>query len=653
MCQKIVICLIAAVCLLLQSCAQKSSSQFEIIRLIDELEAENITMSPFLNLSEINLPSNQSFPAKSFPLRDMGSGENPSQLKRKIKVWREHLNALFAPPDSRYDYQIRVNENEVLEFGIGVISDQNSKKMLPERQGGGENSVRFSVLIEANGTEKILFEKTLSIPSLEERQVYVQKTLDLLSYQGPIRLSFETSGKKGAFSFWSNPVIYPKEKSHSQIILISIDTLRADHLGVYGYERDTSPNIDSLAAESAMFANVYATSPWTLSSHVSLLTSLNCVSHQVYLDNEKMDPDLVTVAEMLRVNDYYCSAFTGGGFVSAVFGFSDGFDSYYERTDEVLLDKAAELNFRDVARWIDSNKNKNYFLFIHTYQPHDPYACPAPYKTMFLSENSKWSHINLNGYLGGKNAIFKELPEDERQNIIDLYDAEIRYTDEKLIGPLIQKLKELALYDQTMIIFTSDHGEEFYDHGGWGHGHSLYDESLKVPLLIKFPESKYSGSKVENIISFVDVVPTILDEMGINSSRYDLDGKSLIPILEGKDKKDRIFLSDVGENILNMHLPQKIATNEGKTKLILNKTIHRENREFFRFPPPSTKAVELFDLSSDPLENSNIVDQESSLANRIIDRIEEIYKSAKRKKTGQAVLDEELKKQLRALGYIK
>ena len=615
--QKIVICVVAAVCLLFQSCAQKSSSLFKIIRLIDELEAENILMSPFLKFSEIDLSSNQSFPIKSFPLQDMGSGENPSQLKRKIKVWREQLNALFAPPDSRYEYQIRVNENEVLEFGFGVISDQNSKKMLSKGQGEGENIIRFSVLIEAKGIEKILFEKTLNIPSLEERQVYVQQTLDLSSYKGPIRLSFETSGEKGAFSFWTNP------------------------------------NIDSLAAESAMFANVYSSSPWTLSSHVSILTALYSVNHQVYQDNEKMDPDLVTLAEMLRVNDYYCSAFTGGGFVSSVFGFADGFDSYYERTDELLLDKAAELNFRDVARWIDSNKNKNYFLFIHTYQPHDPYACPAPYKTMFLSENSKWSHINLNGHLGGKNSIFKELPEDERQNIIDLYDAEICYTDEKLIGPLVQKLKDMALYDQTMIIFTSDHGEEFYDHGGWGHGHSLYDESLKVPLLIKFPESKFMGSKVENIVSLVDVVPTILDEMGINSSRYELDGKSLIPILEGKDKKDRTFLSDVGENILNMHLPQKIATNEGKTKLILNKTIRSENKGFFRFLPPSTKAVELFDLSSDPFEYSNIVDKKSSLANSILDRIEEIYKRAKRKKTGQAILDEELKKQLRALGYIK
>ncbi|MFC2161058.1 sulfatase-like hydrolase/transferase [Acidobacteriota bacterium] len=650
--QKTVIYTVFVFCLFSQNCVQKSSSQFEIFRFIDELKTENISASPYFNSSGLNQTANQIFPVKSFPLQDMGSGENPSLLKRKIKVWREHLNALFAPPQSCYDFQVSIKENTILEFGIGVISDQNAEKIKLTEE-GKEKGVRFSVLIDFDGTQSILFEETLSVPSLEERQIYVQKTLDLSSYQGTVRLSFETSGEKGIFSFWTNPVIYPEEKSNSQVILISIDTLRADHLGVYGYERETSPNIDSLASESAMFANVYASSPWTLTSHVSLLTALNSVNHQVYQDNEKMDPDLVTAAEMMRVNDYFCSAFTGGGFVSSVFGFADGFDSYYERTDEVLLDKAAELNFRDVARWIDSNKNKNYFLFIHTYQPHDPYACPAPYKTLFLSEKSKWSHINLNGHLGGKNAIFKKLPEEDRQNIIDLYDAEIRYTDEKLIGPLVQKLKDMALYDKTMIIFTSDHGEEFYDHKGWGHGQNLYDESLKVPLLIKFPNSKYLGSKVEHIVSLVDVLPTILDEMNIDSLQNEFDGLSLIPLLEGKEKKDRIFLSDVGENILNLHLPQKIATNEGGKKLILNKSPSSQNMDYFRYPPPSTKAIELFNLSVDPGEYSNIVDKESSTANRILNRIEAIYRNPKRKRPGQAVLDEALKKQLRALGYIK
>jgi arylsulfatase A-like enzyme len=366
-----------------------------------------------------------------------------------------------------------------------------------------------------------------------------------------------------------------------------------------------------------------------------------------------MDPEFVTMAELLKTNGFFCSAFTGGGYVSAAFGFAEGFDSYYERTDEVLLDKAAELCLRDAARWIEQNRHKNFFLFIHTYQPHDPYACPSPYKTLFLSENSRWGHINLTGYLGGKSGIFKELPADERQNIVDLYDAEIRYTDEQLIRPLIQKLKDLSLYDQTLIVFTSDHGEEFFEHNGWGHGHSLYDESLRVPLIVKFPEFGYKGAKVGSIVSLVDVLPTILDYLRINPKRYEFDGRSLLPLLEGRERGDRTFLSDVGENVLNLHLPQKIAMNLGPLKLILNKALHKKDSAFFQYPPPAVRAVELFDLSADAAERINIVDRESQTAARILDRIEDTFSRAKQQKPGKAVLDEELKEQLRALGYIK
>lgn len=644
--------LVAALLLLIPSCKQHPHSGFKVLRLIDALEEKHIILSPLRSLSDQNRPADQNFPVKSFPLQDMGSGENPLGLKRKIKVWREYVNALHAPPESQLDVDVHVEEESVLEFGIGVISDENSAELLRAAE-GTDHSIRFSVLAASKGREEVLFEEILDVPTMEEGQVFVQKSVDLSPGMGIFRLSFRTSGREGAFSFWSNPVLFPKEKNHRQVILISIDTLRADHLGVYGYRRETSPNIDALAAESARFVNVYAPSPWTLSSHVSLLTSLNCVHHQVYQEDQRMDPELVTVAELMRVNDFFCSAFTGGGFVSSVFGFADGFDTYYERTDEVLLDKAAELCFRDVARWIDHNKNKDFFLFIHTYQPHDPYACPHPYKSMFLSEDAEWSHINLTGYLGGKNAIFRELSDEQRRNIIDLYDAEIRYTDDSLIGPLIQKLKELSLFDQAMIIFTSDHGEEFYDHQAWGHGHSLYDESLKVPLLIKFPDRKFKGVSVENIVSLVDVVPTILEGMGLDGSGREFDGRSLVPILTGREKRHRTFLADVGDNVLNLHLPQKMAANEGQIKLILNKNLSQKNLNFFLFLPPPVKAVELYDLSTDPSEKNNIVDEESQVASHILDRIEETYKRAVRQKPGKAVLDEELKKQLKALGYIK
>ncbi|MGD2295230.1 MAG: sulfatase-like hydrolase/transferase, partial [Candidatus Aminicenantes bacterium] len=302
---------ILALLFFIDSCTQRPLSDFKVLRFIDELEEKHISQSPLRGLSEQERKTGKSFPAKSFPLQDMGSGENPFLLKRKIKVWREYLNALFAPPETRYDFSVRVEKDAVLECGIGVIAEKNSQVERVSEENGNRD-IRFSVFIEFDGRREVLFEEVLKAPALEEKQVFLHKSVDLSPFRGPCRLSFLTSGKEGAFSFWTNPVLYPRQKSHRQVILISIDTLRADHLGAYGYERETSPNIDALASDGAQFMKVYAPSPWTLPSHVSLLTALNCVSHQVYQDNQRMDPEFVTMAELLKTNGFFCSAFTGG-----------------------------------------------------------------------------------------------------------------------------------------------------------------------------------------------------------------------------------------------------------------------------------------------------------------------------------------------------
>jgi arylsulfatase A-like enzyme len=272
---------------------------------------------------------------------------------------------------------------------------------------------------------------------------------------------------------------------------------------------------------------------------------------------------------------------------------------------------------------------------------------------MFLNDQSKFGHVDLYSYLGGKNSIFRPLSDSVRRNIIDLYDGEIRYTDEKLIGPLIKQLKARGLYDRTMIVFTSDHGEEFFDHGGWGHGQSLYDESLRVPLIIKFPRSLYRGRKIPLTVSLVDVMPTILKTMRVPFSESGLDGRSLIPMLEGKENKDRSFFADVGANVLDFHLSRKIAANQGRMKLILNQKPGPEDLSFFAYPPPEISAVELFDLDADPHERKNCADGNSALANRLIRRVNAVYRAAKKRRTEKVRIDAGLQEQLKALGYIK
>ncbi len=639
--------------LLTMDCRQARHSEFEVFRLIDHLKTENIIQSPYRDSSTQSGGSEAAFPAKSHPLQDFGVGENPFNLKRKLKLGGRDINAIISPPRSLYGFDLDLVEGSVLDFGIGIIREPSHAKKVD--QASDKRGVNFVVVLEAEGRKRTIFQQYLTCPPRadEETVSFSRYSVDM-PHAKNIRLSLITEGDRGSTAFWYNPVLFQKGKNSCNVLLISVDTLRADHLGCYGYARQTSPNIDSLAENSVMFSNVYASSPWTLPSHVSMLTSLHCVHHQVYQDNEKMDPTILTLADLLRQNHFFCTAFTGGGFVSSVYGFSKGFDMYQEGGGGVYRQDAAEYLNGLVAEWLDTHsKNKNFFLFAHTYQLHDPYACPEPYKDMFLSENAQWRHVNLMGYLGGRANLFKPLSEDERRNVVDLYDGEVRYTDETLVGPLITKLKQLDLYDSTLIIFTSDHGEEFYDHRSWEHGHQLYDESLKVPLLIKFPGSRFRGKQISTIVSLVDVMPTILEELQIETSELSLDGKSLIPVVEGKEDANRSFLADIGDNVLNSHVPQKIATNNGTEKFILNKKFTEDDLSFFQYPPPMTGPVELYELTSDPEEKLNVADEKAALVNRLIRTIDNLYSQAKKRRSLKPEIDDDLKEQLRALGYIK
>ena len=637
--------------LFLVGCSPPKASDSRLFRFIDQLDKHNISLSPLTLLQQDSPEFEDLFPAESYPLLDWGSGNNPYGIKRKLKLRGREVSTLYCPPESTINFKIMPQENLSLDFGIAIIKN-NNKTERSEKDLGENRGVTFLVNLQGNGKKQNIFQKHL--PPLQDDETFAFQlfTIDLPDTEEELTVVFETKGDGSNHSFWVNPLYFRRNDEGPNVILISIDTLRADHLGCYGYQRETSPHIDALASDGVTFLNTYASSPWTLPSHVSLLTSLHGVNHQVMYEDDSMDPSILTLADVLRANQFYCAALAGGGFVSAKYGFSKGFNSYSDEGG-VLRQDSAEHLYHAAFRWLEREKDKGFFLFLHTFQPHSPYACPFPYKSMFLEDNPQWRHLDLMSYLGGMPGIFKELTEKERQNIIGLYDGEIRYTDEQLIGPLIAALRDIGLYDRTMIIFTSDHGEEFFEHRGWGHGHSLYDESLKVPLIIKFPESRFKGKRIQDIISFVDIFPTVLEEMGIERSGFDIDGRSLFPLITGKEEGDRMFLADVAEHVLASRIPRRVAMNRGKEKLILNQKIGPIDLKFFVYPPPVLGAVELYDLAQDPGEHHNVADARSHLANQIIQRIDEIYKSARKKKTKKLEMDQELKKQLKALGYIR
>jgi arylsulfatase A-like enzyme len=581
------------------------------------------------------------------------------------------LNTLFSPPQSEFRFKIKVPESGFLEFGVGFLK---------EFSGGDEENpeiVEFSIFIQDKKENIPVFFKKISPISGESLPEIDSHRIDLSSFaEKTVYLHFLTTSSANpepsqVYCYWYNPVIVTnqnkineRKENSPNIILISLDTLRADHLHCYGYERKTSPFIDKLAENSVLFANCYSPTGKTLPSHMSMFTSLYPIHHHLLANGnyviQKLDESIPTMTEVLRKHNYFTGAFTGGAYVDAQYGFSKGFDFYYNDPSTYHRASVGHL-YRQTKHWLEANRNKKFFLFLHTYQIHEPYFSPEPYNLMYLNKNTTWKSANLVEIF--EPDPYKVLTDDERKNLVALYDGEITYTDEHLIKPLVDLLKESGLYDRTLIVLTSDHGEEFYEHKGWRHGYSLYNEQLKVPLIMKFPGSEYGGKRITGNVSLVDLMPTILEYAGIEFSGYEPDGISLLEEVKGKKTEKRIIL---GSRYVYMLKERQSFTPflinfcaiEDSTKLILNSPHPGKHPLFFSPSPPPfpVDETEMFDLDIDPEELTNSAHDYRFKIQDILSRILNHYRYAleleKEYWEGTAI-DSRLLKQLKALGYIK
>lgn len=638
------------------SCRPKSGTGPVVFRLIDGLTNAGVLESPVKAVGA-GAPDERAYPVDSAVLTESGIGEHAFGLKRKLALALLSRDILFAPPRSELRYRLPFKTEGVLDFGIGIVHDVHSAALLAAA-GSPKDGVKFQIILENAGRETLLYERLLKQPEAQESRTINQvwERIPVSARAGKAGLKLVTTGPPGVFSYWSQPVLYVPEKAPLNIVLISIDTLRADHVGAYGYDRPLTPRIDALAADGVVFENAYSSSPWTLPAHVSMFTGLNCIRHRVYAERDQMDPRVPTLAERLRARGYATRAITGGGFVSPIYGFAKGFDEYHLDQADIMDASQAAKAGDDATRWIEKNGDRSFFLFLHTYQVHSPYKSPMPYRTMFLRPDARWSQVDINEIFGGASGIYAELSEPDRHNVIALYDAGIRFTDETLVQPVVDTLRKLNLYDRTMIIVTSDHGEEFFDHGGWNHSHSVYDELIRVPLVVKMPDSKFRGERFSPIVRLTDLMPTILDFAGIPYGDLSLNGESLRPVLGGKETADRVFLAELSGNVLNCQIPQRLAMNDGRTKIILNRPFSPEGLAFFTAGPPGFPAVELYDLAIDPGEETNIFDRPEDPARvralvqkaRENDRLIPLRGEGKR-----SLMDQRLEEQLRTLGYIQ
>ncbi len=309
------------------------------------------------------------------------------------------------------------------------------------------------------------------------------------------------------------------------LILISVDTLRADHLGCYGYPEDTSPHLDEFASESVQFTKAVSQCSWTLPSHASIFTGMYPSLHGAVSKRRVIARDDLLLGEILRNAGYSTMAFTGGGYLDPVYGFSRGFNAYlpFESMDSDRVWHA-----------LDDELSEPFFLFLHTYQVHDYYV---PEDTE--AEYQKKAGLNYGGIEEIRPFLVKYMRRDLTPGAQDTltylegrYDRAIGYLDGQF-GSFIDGLNDRGLLDRTIVIVLSDHGEEFGEHHRTHHGGTLFNDQLHVPLLMRLPLNGMGGKKVGEVVELIDVLPTICDLLGVPSPPG-INGHSLVPLLRGE-----------------------------------------------------------------------------------------------------------------------
>lgn len=312
--------------------------------------------------------------------------------------------------------------------------------------------------------------------------------------------------------------------------MISLDTLSARHLGTYGYERETSPFFDRLAKEGALFENAIVQYPSTLVSHVSLFTGLYPQEHGVYPPSSVLSPLIPSLPDRMRQAGFRTAGHTEAGYVSEDFGFDRGFDEFRAEAPQAAANdsRQAERTFARGEAFLEGlGADQPFFLFLHTYAVHDPYRPPAEFDRLFWEGDLPEVVDSSGPFLRDVNMGRHQVGEETVAFYRAQYDAEIRYLDAVLEG-FLGKLEELGLRDETTVVITSDHGEEFQQHGKLAHS-QVYPETLHVPLLILHPELE-TGERIPDLVQSIDIAPTLYDLAGLDPGA-ELSGTSLAPLL--------------------------------------------------------------------------------------------------------------------------
>ncbi|MFZ2052953.1 MAG: sulfatase-like hydrolase/transferase [Candidatus Aminicenantales bacterium] len=441
----------------------------------------------------------------------------------------------------------------------------------------------------------------------------MKKKLFLILFMVPLLISLYFVFRKAKVS---KDLIAPDLRESLNIVLFTIDTLRADHLECYGYDKVKTPHINRLAAEGSLFQNVISSTPLTLPAHSSIFTGTYPLLHGVR-DNGGfyLDPKYVTLAEVLKDDGYQTGAFVGAFVLDSRWGVDQGFDYYFDNFDLtkykiVSLDtvqRRGDEVLENAREWVGRNSREKFFAWIHLYDPHTPYDPPEPYKAR---------------YKGGP---------------YSLYDGEIAYVDE-LIGGFLDFLEAQNLTGRTLIVLTADHGESLGEHKESAHGFFVYDAAVRVPLIFHFSGAAGArGREVVQQVKSIDIMPTVLGLIGADVPPA-VQGQSLVPLLQGREgEAEPAAYSETFFPRYHYGWSELRSLRQGRFK-------------FINAPRP-----ELYDVSTDPREISNIIKEKASLGHQMkrdLDSLIAQYSAPEEELAGPQNIDHDSMVKLQALGYI-
>jgi len=552
--------------------------------------------------------------------------------KVRIAMDKEHRDAFHFTEPGSISETAPLGPEATLKFGVGV----------PFYAAGlSDEGITFSLLVNS----KQVWSRKLDPVHRYEDRCWYDEEIDLNPWtNSTVELTLFTKGARHGSISTPRLVSPRKEFKQPNIVVLLIDTLRADHVGFNGYHRRRiSPNLDKLASQGTVFEHTISTAPWTEPATASLLTGM--LPGQLGLG---LSPDIVfsrdsrTLGEYLRSESYVTAGFSANPMISSALGFDKGFDLFNERCFKYFDWRSAECLTEEATKWLNKKSDSPFFLYLHYMDPHAPYNAPQPFHDMYsLGYKGKNEKIGMGEIIPyvmrAKRNQEINLPQRDVQYLIDQYDAEIAYVDNE-IGRLVKNLKQLGLFGNTVIVITSDHGEEFLEHGILGHLLNLHQTLLHVPLVLLgpgIPQSKI----IKDPISLADVLPALLDMLNIPIEQ-NVWGKSFLPRMEGHTGQPRICFSQRGGLAT-----QQWSVLVGHHKLMMSM---------------DSSPVRLFDLRNDPGEYYNRAGkgsiEEERLKKKLRQTLDWIHKHQLPPRKGDVKkrhkIEEERRRRLKALGYI-